>query len=462
MTEENNHTNLSNYPTSSGDGELPSKSGDQNLDGKIPAVDPVEFPYREPAGSTAVNKPSTPYQPSAAYKQQTKPKGFAWGKLVYAAFLLAAVFVSSILGAFGGGYAVYMVTRRQLQPTASTAVLTTTQASVPTAAAPVINYSNSDIETAITAAVQKVGPAVVTVVGTVPGQQTFFGVTSSSEVSGSGIIISQDGYIVTNNHVVENTESVSIILEDGTQLPAKVISTDVYADLAVLKAEGTMPSVATFGNSDNLLPGETVIAIGSPLGDFKNTVTVGVISATGRRLDTGNGYMMEDMLQTDAAINEGNSGGPLVNLAGEVVGVNTLIVRGNGMTSAVAEGLGFAIPGNSARTIAEQIVQKGFFARPTLGLDWVAINPRLARRYNLPADWGVYVTKIDPNGPAAKAGIAVDDIITKVGDQAMDETNSFVNALFTHQPGESIALEILRKGQTQTVQVTLGEASGAP
>ncbi len=440
---------------------------------KIPAADSAQFPRSgETAESAAVFKDKISTFPSgmetgiktnSSYPsfRSLPEKKFPWAKIFYVIILTGAVFLSAILGAAGGGFAVYRVMELRITPQPSAAI-TPISASTTIQDTHVITFSNTSIQTAITSAVEKIGPAVVTVVGTIPGQQTFFGVTSSSEVSGSGFIISKDGYVVTNNHVVDSTESVSIILKDGTQLPARVVSTDVYADLAVLKVDGEMPSVAVFGNSENLRPGETVIAIGSPLGDFKNTVTVGVISATGRRLDTGNGYFMEDMLQTDAAINEGNSGGPLVNLAGEVIGVNTLIVRSSGMSGAVAEGLGFAIPANSARTIAEQIVQKGFFSRPTMGLDWVAINPRLSRRYNLPVDWGVYVTKVDPNGPASSAGIAVDDIIVRIGDSSLTETTSFINALFTYQPGQTIEVEIVRQGKHQVIKVQLGEASGAP
>ena len=171
---------------------------------------------------------------------------------------------------------------------------------------------------------------------------------------------------------------LSVILADGTSLPADLTGTDQFADLAVLKVSGKMPAVAALGNSDQLKPGETVIAIGSPLGSFRNTVTVGVVSATGRSMDTGNGYQMENMIQTDAAINQGNSGGPLVDLAGEVIGINTMIVRGNGYSSAVAEGLGFSIPANTARTVADQIIQKGYFARPDLGIQSVDVVPSIA------------------------------------------------------------------------------------
>ncbi|MCJ7531106.1 MAG: trypsin-like peptidase domain-containing protein, partial [Anaerolineales bacterium] len=289
-------------------------------------------------------------------------------KVIYVMVIILVAGASALGGGLVGGFAVYST----LKGETPVAIVT----SIPTFAQPIetnnqsLQVSSTDIETAITSAVEKVGPTVVTVRSVVPGQMSFFGTTPDQEVSGSGVIISPEGYILTNNHVVEDTSNLSIILADGTELSAKVVNTDLFADLAVLKAEGKMPAVATLGNSDTLKPGQIAIAIGSPLGDFKNTVTVGVISATGRALDTGSGYQMEDMLQTDAAINQGNSGGPLVNLAGEVVGINTLVVRGQGYGSAIAEGLGFAVPSNTVRIIAEQIIKKGYFARPYLGVQW--------------------------------------------------------------------------------------------
>ncbi|MGC8855912.1 MAG: S1C family serine protease, partial [Anaerolineae bacterium] len=317
--------------------------------------------------------------------------------------------------------------------------------------------SNTEIETAITQTVEKVSPAVVTVVGIIPGEVTFFGRTPDSQVSGSGVIISPDGYIVTNNHVVEDTSELSVILSNGKQIPAKIVSTDVYADLAVLKADDEMPAVAPFGNSDNLKPGETVIAIGSPLGQFRNTVTVGVISATGRTLDTGQGYFMEDLIQTDAAINQGNSGGPLVNLNGEIVGINTMIVRGGFGSSAVAEGLGFAIPANTVRLIAQQIIEKGYFSRPYLGVEWQSINPTINRRYQLGTDWGAYITQVESGSPADKGGLQRGDIILSVGDHQINEGHSFINALFAYQPGDQVAITVLRNGKQITLNVTLGE-----
>lgn len=308
--------------------------------------------------------------------------------------------------------------------------------------------SNTELETTITHAVEAVGPAVVTIIGDLYGQQ----------VSGSGVIISEEGYILTNNHVVEDASQLTVILANGTELPAQIVGTDMYADLAVLRAQGDFPAIATLGNSESLKPGETVIAIGSPLGDFVNTVTVGVVSATGRVIDTGNGFLMEDLIQTDAAINQGNSGGPLVNLAGDVIGINTLIVRGTGFGNTIAEGLGFAIPINIARIVAEQILDRGYFARPYLGIRWQPITPRLARAYNLPVEWGTYISQVMAGSPALKSGIAEGDIITHIGDIAIDEDHTFINSLFAHEPGEEVPITLVRRGERIDLVVTLGEA----
>jgi len=364
--------------------------------------------------------------------------------------LVILVFGSAILGAFLG---VSLASTRDNN--AQMAVQQPADASSPSTN--VISISSSEISTTITQVVERVEPAVVTVIGQTPGQMTFFGYSGDQQVSGSGFIITENGYIITNNHVVEGTSSVSVVLSDGTELQAQVVNTEKYADLAVLKVQGEMPGEAILGDSDNLKPGETVIAIGSPLGDFRNSVTVGVVSATGRTLDTGSGYEMENLIQTDAAINSGNSGGPLVNLAGEVVGINTAVVRGSG-TSASAEGLGFAIPSNIALLISQQIIDQGYFARPYLGVTVQPINPSIARRYELPVEWGAYITRVGANSPAARAGLQVGDIIVRMGEEALDENTQFLNALFAFQPGDVIEVEVLRQDARLVSQVTLVEA----
>ena len=359
--------------------------------------------------------------------------------------------ISSLSGAALGGYVVYKAL--PTQAAASTAIPT-----VGTDAVQTLVLDTTQIETSITQAVKAVGPAVVTVVGTIPGQQSFFGPTADQSVSGSGFFVSDAGYIVTNAHVVDGTQSVRIILSNGSELNASVVGADTYNDIAVLKADGPVPAVAPLGNSDVLQPGETVIAIGSPLGDFKNTVTVGVVSATGRSIDTGEAYQIEGLVQTDAAINQGNSGGPLVNLAGEVIGVNTLIVRGNG-SGAVAEGLGFAIPMDTAQAVATQIIEKGYFAHPFLGIAYQPISPSIAKTYDLPVQWGVYISRVSANSPASAAGLQRGDIITRVGGVALDDSHSYLNTLFTYRPGDQLNLTIIRNGQALEVPVTLGEAT---
>jgi len=378
-------------------------------------------------------------------------------RILYAFFVIVIAGASAIAGAAAGGFAVFRAVQQQSSLPAPIQQVLPANNTNPTQTL-VLNSTN--IETAITQSVQKVGPAVVTVVGTIPGQMTFFGPTGDQTVSGSGVFISDQGYILTNNHVVEGTKKVNIVLSDGTQESATIVGTDQYSDIAVLKTDGKVPAVASLGNSDKLDPGESVIAIGSPLGNFKNTVTVGVVSATGRSIDTGQGYQIEDLIQTDAAINHGNSGGPLVDLAGEVIGINTLIVRNTG-NGDVAEGLGFAIPVNTAQAVAQQIIRQGYFARPYIGISFQPINPNIAARYNLSAQWGVYITDVSSGSPASAAGLQRGDIITKVGDVALDETHSYVNALFTFNPGDQVTLTLMRDGKEMQVQVTLGEAKHA-
>ena len=378
----------------------------------------------------------------------------SWKKVLYVLFILVIAGGSALAGAAAGGFAVFRaVQQRSSLPAPIQEILPASN----TNPNQTLVLNNTDVETAITQSVQKVAPTVVTVVGTIPGQMTFFGMTGDQTVSGSGFFISDQGYILTNNHVVEGTKEVKIILSDGSEQTASIVGTDIYSDIAVLKTDGNVPAIAGLGNSDVLDPGESVIAIGSPLGNFKNTVTVGVVSATGRSLDTGNGYQIEDLIQTDAAINHGNSGGPLVNLAGEVIGINTLVVR-NTNGGDVAEGLGFAIPVNTAQAIAQQIIQQGYFARPYIGISFQPINPNIAARYNLSAQWGVYITKVADGSPASTAGFQQGDIITQVGKVTLDETHSYVNALFAFNPGDQINLTVMRNGKDVQVQITLGEA----
>lgn len=372
------------------------------------------------------------------------PRGRRAALLLIAA---AAILVAGLAGAAAGGSVVYLVMRQ-----ADTAQ--------PAVAAPSVGGTigaNVDLNTGVTEVVAEVGPAVVTVVNHLPAQRGFFGVVSQATASGSGVIISADGMVVTNNHVVDGAESLEVILADGTTLPAELIGADAFADLAVVRAVGTMPAVAQWGNSDSLKTGETVIAIGSPLGEFTNTVTVGVVSAKGRTIDTADGFQMEDLIQTDAAINQGNSGGPLVNLAGQVVGINALVVRGSSSTQAVAEGLGFAISSNTARAVVTQLAEQGYVSRPYLGIQWQTVTAQLASAYNLPSDHGILLTEVVAGGPADQAALRRGDVLTAINGQAIDDDHPFINLLFEYRPGDDMQVTAARGSDTVQVVVRLEE-----
>jgi 2-alkenal reductase len=266
------------------------------------------------------------------------------------------------------------------------------------------------------------------------------------------VIISKDGYIITNNHVVENQASLAVLFADGTRHNATLVGTDPLQDLAVIKVSDPTPAVAALGDSNALQPGQTLIAIGSPLGDFKNSVTVGVVSALNRSVP---GSSMEGLIQTDAAINHGNSGGPLVNLRGEVIGINTLVVRGNGGTLDQAEGLGFAIPSQTVKTVSDKLIAGGTIAYPFLGVSYGMIDAEMAAENNLPVQNGALIGEVQPNQPAAKAGLKNGDIIVAVDGLKLGSDVSLRSVLLQHQPGDTVKLQVLRDSQTLTLDVTL-------
>jgi serine protease Do len=356
--------------------------------------------------------------------------------VLLAVLLLAAGLVGAIAG---GGVAYWYVADRSptpgVQPVSTAAV------------GPLPTPVSVEVKTDVTDAVSTVGPSVVTVVNHLSGQST---------ATGSGVIISDQGHVVTNNHVVEGARSLEIVLADGETLEGQLVGTDPFSDLAVIRANGDLPAPAVWGNSDALAPGEPVVAIGSPLGNFVNTVTAGVISATGRSIDTGSGYQLQDMIQTDAAINEGNSGGPLVNMAGQVVGINSLIVRGGGL-GPQAEGLGFAIASNTARAVTQQLMDHGKVARPYFGVQWRWITPAVASQFGLPVDYGAFVTEVVPGSPAANVGILRGDILTAMGGQSIDPDNPFINLLYEYEPGDQVSVSLVRDGQELTKDVVLVE-----
>jgi 2-alkenal reductase len=299
-----------------------------------------------------------------------------------------------------------------------------------------------------------VGPAVVTVVSQLPSQSSFFGSYQPPPARGSGVIIDPRGYVITNYHVVEGAEQLFVVLADGRQKQASLVGTDFpFSDLALVKIEGDGYPTARLGDSDTLQQGSWVVTIGSALGDFRNTVTVGVVSALGRSLQT-DGAVLDDLIQTDAPINHGNSGGPMLNLAGQVIGINTAIIRGGDQQ---AEGIGFAIPSNTVRYVADQLIARGRVSRPYLAIEYVAITPRLAALYSLPVDYGLYIQRIGRGSSIEQAGLQPGDIILSLGGERLDERTPLIRALAHHQVGERVIAELWRDGATQTIDVTLEE-----
>ncbi|MFQ5894025.1 MAG: Do family serine endopeptidase, partial [Nitrospinota bacterium] len=263
---------------------------------------------------------------------------------------------------------------------------------------------------------------------------------------GSGIIYDKEGYIITNNHVVERASEIKVKLHDGDEYDAKVIGTDPKTDLALIKIEAdqALPTL-TLGDSDALQVGEWVVAIGNPFG-LEHTVTVGVVSAMGRVIGTG---PYDDFIQTDASINPGNSGGPLLNTDGEVVGINTAIV-------AAGQGIGFAIPSNITRQVIEDLRTKGSVVRGWLGVVVQRMSPELAESFGLEEHTGALVAEVIDESPAEKAGIKRGDIITKFNDTEIKTMDVLPRNVAATQPGTKASVTLLRNGKKKTVTVTIG------
>lgn len=269
--------------------------------------------------------------------------------------------------------------------------------------------------------------------------------------TGSGFIIdAENGYIVTNYHVIENAHKITVSLSDGRSLEAKVIGKDARTDLAVLQiSDRKNLTEVILGDSSVLEVGEYVVAIGNPGGnEFARSVTAGVISATNRTLTVSNGVTLYNMLQTDAAINPGNSGGPLVNYYGEVIGINSAKYAENGF-----EGMGFAIPITDAIPIIEQLIENGAAKHPALMVSVSDQYLPYAKQNNLPL--GAYIYAVDPDGPAGKAGIQKGDVITHVDNVRVENATALIREIYKHNVGDKITLTFIRNGQTKTVKVTL-------
>jgi 2-alkenal reductase len=368
----------------------------------------------------------------------------------------AVAAIALVLGAIGGGAAGGYVASTRLAPAAETTNVPAASAvpgtlpSAPPAAIPAGGASD------VVAVVNELLPTVVTVINRLPNGQ--------AQSSGSGFVIdSTRGYVVTNNHVIENVRdtnpgaSFDVIFSDNRVVKdVKLVGRDDKTDVAVLQVPAQGLKAAALANSDDVPVGSTVVAIGSALGELQNTVTTGIVSAKGRRVPETDLIVLEDLIQTDAAINEGNSGGPLIwAVTKQVIGMNTLVNRQAG-----AEGLGFSISSNTVRAIANELISKGKIDRGAIGIAYNLLTPRAAAALSLPAQTqGIIISQVLAGSPAAQAGLKANDVITKINDQQIDGTHPIGSILLHTRPGDKVKLTIIRDGKQQTVDLTLGRQS---
>ena len=331
--------------------------------------------------------------------------------------------------------------------------------------------SVAGIKTSFAEVITRVAPAVVTIQSRIrerapqqfpfmndPFFRQFFGERGQPQMPeqrmtslGSGVIVTHDGYILTNHHVIDGAEKITVTLSDGRSFEPKVIGSDAPSDLALLKIDATNLPLMVLGDSDHVQVGDVVLAIGNPL-NVGQTVTMGIISAKGRQTGLSNGSF-EDFLQTDAPINRGNSGGALISTNGELVGINSQILSSTGGSI----GIGFAIPSNMARNVMDQLVKTGKVRRGQLGIVVQKVSPDIATSIGLKATNGVIVSQVQRNSAAERAGIKQGDVITALNGQAVNEPNVLRNHIAETPPGSSVALDIIRNGQQQTVNAVLGE-----
>lgn len=407
----------------------------------------------------AVQNPNT-YKTSYSTEKSNKTKtGF--GKSVLVPFLSGMVGCAVVVGTcFGIPSIKQKLINNDSNFSSSTSSSTNSQNSGYVSQTSLSNYSDTSIYAA-----NKILPSIVGIkveynvnsLISMFGRQTQ---QSTASASGSGIIISDDGYILTNNHIVATTSSESYyevseatkitvtLFNDETEYEAKIIGTDAQTDLAVIKIDKTGLSKAEFADSDNIKVGEFAMAVGNPL-DMQSSITCGVVSAVNREITDSDGKKFT-LIQTDAAINSGNSGGALVNSEGKVIGINTLKLYGTGI-----EGMGFAIPINSTTDITSQLIQYSKVKRPYIGISGMDLNEQTAKTYNLVV--GIYVKSVDDFSAAEKAGLKVGDVIIEADGKkisTMDELNEIKN---THKIGDEMKVKVNRDGQEKELTITLGE-----
>ncbi|HEY7937857.1 MAG TPA: trypsin-like peptidase domain-containing protein [Candidatus Limnocylindrales bacterium] len=414
-----------------------------------PSAAPTEW-QRQTWGAAPPSTPETWFEPPApvAPPPASVPRRGVGLPMVFLTAVLAAVLAST------GTYAAIRASGGLDRPAAN---IVSSPGSGTTVTQPV----TVDEQSATISAAAKVGPAVVRIVtaGTDPNDAT------ATSGIGSGVIFDSNGWILTNHHVVADTNSLTVQLKDGRQFQGTIYGIDTLTDLAVVKVDAKGLPTAPLGDSSAIKVGELAIAIGSPLGTYSNSVTAGIVSATGRSIDTDTGSI-NNLIQTDAAINPGNSGGPLVDAVGDVIGINTAVASN-------AQGIGFSIPINIAKPIMQQAIAGQPLARPWIGIRYETIDLQLQQQLKLPVAQGAYVSggqdasganqpAVVAGSPADKAGVKDGDIVTSIEGQAIDGDHPLDAVLTQFAPGRTVTLGINRDGKILNLQITLGTRPANP
>jgi S1-C subfamily serine protease len=424
--------------------------------------DPTPTTYSPPTDPHA-QWPSTPWpqqtpqhwlEPLPGSERRRRQRGRS------GAFLAAIVIVSLLAGGAGSAltYMALLYGGQLAAPAAVSTIASPTPAPAPQTSPQTVVL---DEQSAVTRAVETVGPAVVTITVNAGDPTDPFSLPLTGV--GSGIIYDSNGWILTNRHVVADATELSVELKDGRRLPGTVYGIDTLTDLAIVKVDSPTPlPKAQIGDSAQIKPGQTAIVIGSALGTFTNSVTSGVISALGRQLVvtdelSGERRRLSNLIQTDAAINPGNSGGPLIDAGGNVIGVSTAYAE-------QAQGIFFAIPINIAKPIMRQAVAGQELSRPYIGITYVAVDRNVADKNDLPIDYGAWVSPdtasgdpaIAPNSPADEAGLEAGDIVTAIDGHRIDASLGLDDILSQYEPGDRLTLSVLRGGNTLQIGVTLG------
>ena len=423
-----------------------------------PTEDPQEAPAAEPVEET--NEPIAPpieemdeptqygqtwtytppeYVPYTPAKKEKKP--LSAGKLI--AIALSCSLIGGILGAAGSFFALKNTTP---EPNHSVVVEGDRENTV-------LDISKIDTSKIMTPAEVYATNVNSTVGITTSITTNYWGYQTTSAASGSGFVLTADGYILTNHHVIEGSNSITVSFYDGSTAEAALIGYDVNNDIAVLKVDAENLQTVVLGDSDNLNVGDTVVAIGNPLGELTFSLTAGAVSALDREVTTSNGITM-NLMQTDCAINSGNSGGALFNLYGEVIGITNAKYSSSSIGEASIDNIGFAIPVNDIRNIVQSIIEKGYIAKPYIGVSVTDVSEE-TQSYGLPQ--GAAVKTITEDSPAAQAGLQINDIITQVDGVAITGSSDLVKVVTESEIGDTLKLTVYRQGSSIELEITIGE-----